>query len=97
VNTACHAINRLYLHRLLKKTAYELLTGNKPMRGPSGSQAGGPSVENQKNPKVWGSVKFIFSVIANRPRQLYLTSDDTFTALIAVYVAVTTDRCDFSH
>jgi hypothetical protein len=30
VNTACHAINRLYLHRLLKKTVYELLTGNKP-------------------------------------------------------------------
>jgi hypothetical protein len=30
VNTACHAINWLYLHRLLKKTSYELLTGNKP-------------------------------------------------------------------
>jgi hypothetical protein len=30
VNTACHAINRLYLHRLLKKTSYELLTSNKP-------------------------------------------------------------------
>jgi hypothetical protein len=30
VNTACHAINWLYLHRLLKKTTYELLTGNKP-------------------------------------------------------------------
>jgi transposase InsO family protein len=30
VNTSCHAINRLYLHRLLKKTYYELLTGNKP-------------------------------------------------------------------
>jgi transposase InsO family protein len=30
VNIACHAIIRLYLHRLLKKTAYELLTGNKP-------------------------------------------------------------------
>jgi hypothetical protein len=30
VNTACLAINRLYLHRLLKKTSYELLTGNKP-------------------------------------------------------------------
>jgi transposase InsO family protein len=30
MNTACHAINRLYLHRLLKKTADELLTGNKP-------------------------------------------------------------------
>jgi hypothetical protein len=30
VNIACHAINQLYLHRLLKKTSYELLTGNKP-------------------------------------------------------------------
>jgi hypothetical protein len=30
VNTACHAINRVYLHRLLKNTSYELLTGNKP-------------------------------------------------------------------
>src|SRR5438132_1500992 len=30
INTACHAINRLYLHKILKKTAYELLTGNKP-------------------------------------------------------------------
>jgi hypothetical protein len=29
VNTACHAINRLYLHKKLKKTSYELLTGNK--------------------------------------------------------------------
>jgi transposase InsO family protein len=26
VNTACHAINRLYLHKLRHKTAYELLT-----------------------------------------------------------------------
>jgi hypothetical protein len=30
VNTACHATNRLYLHKLLKKTSYVLLTGNKP-------------------------------------------------------------------
>jgi transposase InsO family protein len=30
VNTVCHAINRLYLHSLLKKTSYELLTRNKP-------------------------------------------------------------------
>lgn len=30
INTACHAINRLYLHEILNKTAYELLTGNKP-------------------------------------------------------------------
>jgi transposase InsO family protein len=29
VNTACHASNRLYIHKLLKKTPYELLTGNK--------------------------------------------------------------------
>jgi hypothetical protein len=26
----CNTINRLYLHQLLKKTPYELLTGNKP-------------------------------------------------------------------
>jgi transposase InsO family protein len=30
VNIVYHAINRLYLHRLLKKTSYELLIGNKP-------------------------------------------------------------------
>jgi hypothetical protein len=30
INMVCHAINQLYLHRLLKKTPYELLTGNKP-------------------------------------------------------------------
>jgi transposase InsO family protein len=30
INTACHATNRLYLHELLKKTSYELLTCNKP-------------------------------------------------------------------
>jgi hypothetical protein len=30
INMVCHAINRLYLHKLLKKTSYELLTGNKP-------------------------------------------------------------------
>ncbi|WVZ55414.1 hypothetical protein U9M48_006074 [Paspalum notatum var. saurae] len=30
VNTACHAMNRLYLHKIYKKTSYELLTGNKP-------------------------------------------------------------------
>jgi hypothetical protein len=30
INTACHATNRLYLHKLLKKTSYKLLSGNKP-------------------------------------------------------------------
>jgi hypothetical protein len=29
INTACHASNRLYYHRLLKKTPYELLIGRK--------------------------------------------------------------------
>jgi hypothetical protein len=26
INTACYSINRLYLHQILKKTSYELLT-----------------------------------------------------------------------
>jgi hypothetical protein len=30
VNTTCHATNHLYLHKLIKKTTYKLLTGNKP-------------------------------------------------------------------
>jgi hypothetical protein len=30
MDIACQAINHLYLHRLLKKMSYELLTGNKP-------------------------------------------------------------------
>jgi reverse gyrase len=29
LNTACYSINRLYLHRILKKTSYGLLTGKK--------------------------------------------------------------------
>ena len=30
INTACHASNRVYPRRLLKKTPYELITGKKP-------------------------------------------------------------------
>jgi transposase InsO family protein len=30
INTACYSINRLYLHQILKKTSYELLTSKKP-------------------------------------------------------------------
>jgi hypothetical protein len=30
INTACYSINRLYLHRILQKTSYEVLTGKKP-------------------------------------------------------------------
>ena len=29
IDTACHIINRVYLHKLLNKTSYELLTGKK--------------------------------------------------------------------
>jgi hypothetical protein len=29
INTVCHATNRIYLHKLLKKTSYELIIGNK--------------------------------------------------------------------
>jgi hypothetical protein len=30
INIACYSINRLYLHRILKKTSYELLIGKNP-------------------------------------------------------------------
>src|SRR4051812_4050799 len=30
INTACHASNRLYLHKLKNKIPYEFLTGKKP-------------------------------------------------------------------
>jgi hypothetical protein len=30
INTACYSINWLYLHKILKKKSYELLTGKKP-------------------------------------------------------------------
>src|ERR1041385_3676641 len=30
INTACHIINKVYLHKFLKKTSHELITGNKP-------------------------------------------------------------------
>ena len=30
INTTCYAINRLYIHKYLGKTPYEIITGNKP-------------------------------------------------------------------
>ena len=30
INTACHIVNRVYLHKFLKKTSYELIIGKKP-------------------------------------------------------------------
>jgi len=32
IDTACHNINRVYLHKFFMKTSYELLTGKKPNR-----------------------------------------------------------------
>src|SRR3954468_10404937 len=30
INTACHIINKIYLHKFLKKTSHEIITSNKP-------------------------------------------------------------------
>src|SRR4051812_47671256 len=30
INTACHIVNRVYLHKFFKKTSYELMVGKKP-------------------------------------------------------------------
>ena len=30
IDIVCHIINRVYLHKFIKKTSYELLTGKKP-------------------------------------------------------------------
>ena len=30
IDTGCHIINRVYLHKFFKKMSYELLTGKKP-------------------------------------------------------------------
>src|SRR3954467_4701815 len=30
INTACHIINKVYMHKFLKKTSHELITGKKP-------------------------------------------------------------------
>jgi hypothetical protein len=73
--------------------------------GPSGLRRGSSDHwKNQENPKVTGSVKFIFNVLADR---LGYTAEPSMTALsdiwrcikctIAVDLAVTADRCDFSR
>jgi hypothetical protein len=50
INTTCHAVNQLYLHRLLKKTPHELLTGKKP---------------NASYSRVFGSKCYVFSRCLN--------------------------------
>jgi transposase InsO family protein len=50
INTACYSINRLYLHRILKKTSYELLTDKKP---------------NVSYFRVFGNVLFLLKEVEN--------------------------------
>jgi hypothetical protein len=73
-------------------------------RAPSETKCGPSGRENQKNPKVTGSVKWIISVLADRPR---CTTGPSATVVpdiwwcikcyIAVDIAVTAHRCVFSR
>jgi hypothetical protein len=80
----------------------EHCSGSSSDRAASGADV--QSLKKQKNPKVMGSVKCIFSVLAavrgarlDCLRLLYLTSNKALNALVAVDIAVTADRCDFSR
>src|SRR5438128_494813 len=55
INTACYASNRLYLHRLVKKTAYELLVGRSQMCHTSGCLDA--SVTSTRRDNILGSSK----------------------------------------
>jgi hypothetical protein len=62
------------------------------------------SLKNQKNPKVTGSIKFIFSVLVDRPGcttgpSTIALSDiwQRIKSYITADIAVTADRCDFSR
>jgi hypothetical protein len=76
INTACYSINRLYLHRILKKTSYELLTGKKP---------------NVSYFRVFGSKCFILikrgrkSKIAPKPIEGFLFGYDSNTRAYRVF------------
>jgi hypothetical protein len=80
VNTACHAINRLYLHRLLKKTCYELLTGN--CWGPSSSE--GPQKHNLTMSSKYGLWIGIFG---------FMIKAYTMRSMIVTKVAVAPKLC----
>jgi hypothetical protein len=61
-------------------------------------------VEKPEKPKGDGFGKMHFSVLADRLgarldhlRLLYLISDHTLNAPVAVDIAITADRCDFSR
>jgi hypothetical protein len=76
INTMWHAINRLYLHRLLKKTAYELLTDNKP---------------NVSYFRVFGSKSYVFhkkpmsSKFAPKVYEDFLLGDDSNSRVYRVF------------
>jgi hypothetical protein len=72
--------------------------------GPSGLRHGPCTHWRPEKPEGVGFGKINFSVHAdrldarsNRPCQLYLTSNDTFNAIIVVNVAVTTNHCKSSR
>jgi hypothetical protein len=79
------------------KTIFLLQTVRRREENRPRPSADRPPVENQKTPKVSGSVKFIFSVLADRSLLFYLISDDAFNALIDVDIDVTADSCDFNR
>jgi hypothetical protein len=76
INTACYSINRLYLHRILKKTSYELFTGKK---------------SNVSYFRVFGSECFIIiksgrnSKFAPKAVEGFLLGDDSNTMAYRVF------------
>jgi hypothetical protein len=82
---------KLYLGQELCKTHIYTMDCPKEKRASSGTKLG-PSVlrRSLSSWNTWGAW-------LDCPRLLYLTSVNTFNALISIDIAVTTDHCDFSH
>lgn len=83
------------------KTSEEKKNHPAPYADRSTSQANRPPVQKQTNLKVPKSVKWILVSTWSIWRHdrtvriiLYLASNDTFNASIAIDITVTTDRCD---
>jgi hypothetical protein len=76
INTACYSIDRVYLHRILKKSSYELLTDKKP---------------NVSYFRVFGSKCFILvkrgrkSKFAPKAVEVFLLGYDSNTRAYRVY------------
>jgi hypothetical protein len=88
INTACYSINWLYLHRILKKTLYELLTGKKP---------------NVSYFRVFGSKCFILikrgrsSKLAHKAVEGFLLGYDSNTRLVEVSYDIVFDETNGSQ